>query len=590
VVSACVRGALAASLQFFVFFPARRRRANYRLPLCSLVDSRSLHVRALAFAKARTATKTTRHDTRPCPIWQPKDPMRSSSGSVRVGRACAGGGGGSSHTRALTRALAPQPSHHQNHLGPTDRARRPVPPARADIALSPTTSTTANTPITDPATLLDPPPPPTCAWPLPPAARVRAFLAGGSAGPYADLVSPGREYEFSARQEAAFTGLERAMTRCARAYGALALTAAAHGLFLVFGHAAHAHHAPPPGALAVAAAEAGQAAAVGCVLWVGSAAFGQVATSRGRDIAWCLSGVRDLGAALGEVAIAGTGLALLHVGAAAAAWPGGSLPLVAALTAAATAGRVLTHGRPDRVGRALRAPSRAVRVLTAPLRAVSRREARKRRRADAAGAAASRVAAFKSAQAALPPRPPVGLASIDHDAAPSNPLPLPPPTAGRADAAAEEEEGEYEFDAAQEQVLSGAIAALHLACLARLLAAAAECVLCAACAATGRPGEAAVAAVGALETAASAALFFFATDSFRAVITTRGSDLAHLLAGLGGLARMFSRLQHVVEFSILLRIVPEAVGIGWGVLSAAVAGAGGWGGFRRACVAAVTGG
>jgi hypothetical protein len=114
----------------------------------------------------------------------------------------------------------------------------------------------------------------------------------------------------------------------------------------------------------------------------------------------------------------------------------------------------------------------------------------------------------------------------------------------------------------------------------------------AACAATGRAGEAAVAAVGALETAASAALFFFATDGFRAVITTRGSDLTHLLAGLGpgtGMARMFRRLSHVVRLAIALRVLPEVVGLALGAARDALARAGGWDAAWSACVAAVAG-
>lgn len=382
-------------------------------------------------------------------------------------------------------------------------------------------------------------PAPGSALPLfPTPAAVRAFLTG-HAGPDPDLERAGPPYEFSKTQEAAFVSLEQAMQGCARAYGGLSATAALHGLFLWSGAAGHG--APPPGALAVSAAEASQAAAVAFVLWVASAGFSQVAATRGRDVAWLLSGVRDLAGAFGEVAIMGTGLALLHVGVAVLLWPGGALPLVAGLTAAATVGRAATHGRPDRAAHALRAPSRAMRVLTAPLRSVARWEARGRKS--------------------------VASASLDDGHAGGPPAPA---AAG----------DEREFSPAEEEPLAACIASMHVACLARLLQAAAEAVLCVACAATGRTGEAVLAAVGALETAASGGLFYFATSSLGAVIKTQGNDVAHVLQGLGpstGLARMFRRLEHVVHLVIGLRVWPEAVGLGWRSVSEGVRKAGGWG-------------
>lgn len=382
-------------------------------------------------------------------------------------------------------------------------------------------------------------PAPGSALPLfPTPAAVRAFLTG-HAGPDPDLERAGPPYEFSKTQEAAFVSLEQAMQGCARAYGGLSATAALHGLFLWSGAAGHG--APPPGALAVSAAEASQAAAVAFVLWVASAGFSQVAATRGRDVAWLLSGVRDLAGAFGEVAIMGTGLALLHVGVAVLLWPGGALPLVAGLTAAATVGRAATHGRPDRAAHALRAPSRAMRVLTAPLRSVARWEARGRKS--------------------------VASASLDDGHGGGPPAPA---AAG----------DEREFSPAEEEPLAACIASMHVACLARLLQAAAEAVLCVACAATGRTGEAVLAAVGALETAASGGLFYFATSSLGAVIKTQGNDVAHVLQGLGpstGLARMFRRLEHVVHLVIGLRVWPEAVGLGWRSVSEGVRKAGGWG-------------
>lgn len=406
---------------------------------------------------------------------------------------------------------------------------------------------------------------------------MRAWLTG-HAGPDADLAGAGPPYEFSAAQEAAFVALEGAMKSCARAYCGLSLTAAAHGAFLWSGLAGHGHH-PPPGALAVAAAEAAQALSVAFVLWVASTGFAQVASTRGQDVAWLLSGVRDLAGAFGEVAIMGVGLAFLHVGVAAAAWPGGALPLVALLTAGATLGRAATHGRPDRVGHALRAPTRAMRVLTAPLRAVARREARGRRVGGGGPGAAAAAAPGGAApsSSSLPPRPAIAGASLDEVVGGGHGSGLSPHATTAAPFAAE---AEREFNAAEEEPLRACIGAMHLACLARLLQAGAEAVLCVACAATGRGGEAALAAVGALETAASGGLFYFSTASLEAVTTTSGSDLSHLLTGLGpstGLARMFRRLEHVVGLVIGLRVWPEVAGLAWGAVAGAVARAGGWG-------------
>jgi len=434
--------------------------------------------------------------------------------------------------------------------------RRPS-PAR------PTTQTTL--PSSPPAVSTTATPAPGSALPLfPTPAAVRAFLTG-HAGPDPDLERAGPPYEFSKTQEAAFVSLEQAMQGCARAYGGLSATAALHGLFLWSGAAGHG--APPPGALAVSAAEASQAAAVAFVLWVASAGFSQVAATRGRDVAWLLSGVRDLAGAFGEVAIMGTGLALLHVGVAVLLWPGGALPLVAGLTAAATVGRAATHGRPDRAAHALRAPSRAMRVLTAPLRSVARWEARGRKSVASAS--------LDDGHAGGPPAP-----AAATTLAPASPAGVGARVVAAAGAAPAAAGDEREFSPAEEEPLAACIASMHVACLARLLQAAAEAVLCVACAATGRTGEAVLAAVGALETAASGGLFYFATSSLGAVIKTQGNDVAHVLQGLGpstGLARMFRRLEHVVHLVIGLRVWPEAVGLGWRSVSEGVRKAGGWG-------------
>ena len=107
--------------------------------------------------------------------------------------------------------------------------------------------------------------------------------------------------------------------------------------------------------------------------------------------------------------------------------------------------------------------------------------------------------------------------------------------------------------------------------------------MCAACVASGAGAPRALsAAASALEVAASSGLFWGASHALDDVITTTGRDVSHVLRGLGpraGLARMFRRLAHVVEASILIKLAPDALpalaeGGRWAV-GAAVAAASG---------------
>jgi len=128
-----------------------------------------------------------------------------------------------------------------------------------------------------------------------------------------------------------------------------------------------------------------------------------------------------------------------------------------------------------------------------------------------------------------------------------------------------EKEREHEFTKNQEQVFRLLVRSLHVLCYARLAHAGCEALVAAASAATGDAVGAVAAAVGALEVAATAKLFWSASSAFDSVISSSGSDIELLLAGVAsapgshGLAAMFEKLCHVLELALFLKIAPLAV-------------------------------
>ena len=155
-------------------------------------------------------------------------------------------------------------------------------------------------------------------------------------------------------------------------------------------------------------------------------------------------------------------------------------------------------------------------------------------------------------------------------------------TAAAAETAAEtaSKEREHEFTTAQEQVFRLLVRSLHVLCYARLAHAACEALVAVAAAATGDAVGALAAGVGALEVAATAKLFWSASAAFDRVISSSGSDIKLLLAGVAsapgshGLAAMFEKLCHVLELALFLKVAPlalVALAGAWSFLAA-----GGW--------------
>jgi hypothetical protein len=358
------------------------------------------------------------------------------------------------------------------------------------------------------------------------------------------LVPPGGEYEFSLAQEAAFADAEAAMLRAAARYAALAAVSAAAA-------AAGGHHGA--GGVWLAAAESLGAACVALFTFVASAGFSQIPATRGADLHWLLLALSDTAAAFWEVSVLSVGLALLHAASAAAAWPAGAFPALAALTAGATAARVALFKSPAALAAGLAAPKLVVGALTAPVRRLARAA-----RWLVPGRSA-RAARLVAAKAGADRRPPI-LRPVDA------PPPSPPPP-------------EPEFTPGQDRVLRRLIRAAHVAAAARLLHGACEALFAVAAAATGDAATAVVAGVGALEVAASGALFFYSVSAFDSVISTSGSDVSHVLAGVGrggGLASSFGALAHVVEVALAVKLAPLILSrlpaaAGWAAEGVAVA-------------------
>lgn len=165
--------------------------------------------------------------------------------------------------------------------------------------------------------------------------------------PSCSLLVPA-EYEFSRTQERAFVELDSAMTRCAARYFILALASAAAAA--VGGGGSHAPsaaasplaHKPCPHTW-IARAEAAQALAVSVFLWAAGEPFARIAETRGNDLSHLLTGLSETAHALLEATIMSAGLCLLFAASAAALWPRGAFPAVAAMTFAATAARATIH-------------------------------------------------------------------------------------------------------------------------------------------------------------------------------------------------------------------------------------------------------
>lgn len=381
-----------------------------------------------------------------------------------------------------------------------------------------------------------------------------------SAHPSCSLLVPA-EYEFSRTQERAFVELDSAMTRCAARYLLLALASAAAAA--VGGgsgsHASAASHysqLPCPHTW-IARAEAAQALAVSVFLWAAGEPFARIAETRGNDLLHLLTGLSETAHALLEATIMSAGLCLLFAASAAALWPRGAFPAVAAMTFAATAARATLHRHPRALPPLLEAPGTAMKALTAPLRAFNRKRRALRLRAMLRREKEKEKEEEKKEGGRMLRR------------APSD--------AGAAAAAAAEsttpaKEREHEFTTAQEQVFRLLVRSLHVLCYARLAHAACEGLVAVAAAATGDAVGAVAAGVGALEVAATAKLFWSASAAFDRVISSSGSDIKLLLAGVAsapgshGLAAMFEKLCHVLELALFLKVAPLAL----------VALAGGW--------------
>lgn len=148
---------------------------------------------------------------------------------------------------------------------------------------------------------------------------------------------------------------------------------------------------------------------------------------------------------------------------------------------------------------------------------------------------------------------------------------------GASPAEEKEKEREHEFTKNQEQVFRLLVRSLHVLCYARLAHAGCEALVAAASAATGDAVGAVAAAVGALEVAATAKLFWSASAAFDGVISSSGSDIELLLAGVAsapgshGLAAMFEKLCHVLELALFLKVAPLAVVGAAGLVSFAAA-------------------
>lgn len=149
-------------------------------------------------------------------------------------------------------------------------------------------------------------------------------------------------------------------------------------------------------------------------------------------------------------------------------------------------------------------------------------------------------------------------------------------TASAAEVTTPAKEGEHEFTTAQEQVFRLLVRSLHVLCYARLAHAACEALVAVAAATTGDAVGAVAAGVGALEVAATAKLFWSASAAFDRVISSSGSDIKLLLAGVAsapgshGLAAMFEKLCHVLELALFLKVAPlalVALARGWSFLA-----------------------
>ena len=155
------------------------------------------------------------------------------------------------------------------------------------------------------------------------------------------------EYEFSRSQERAFVELDSAMTRCAARYLLLAVAcAAAAAVGGGGGSSSSSHHhgssLPCPHTW-VARAEAAQALAVSVFLWAAGEPFARIAETRGSDLSHLMTGLSETAHALFEASIMSCGLCLLFAACAAALWPRGAFPLIAAMTFTATAARATLH-------------------------------------------------------------------------------------------------------------------------------------------------------------------------------------------------------------------------------------------------------
>ena len=269
-------------------------------------------------------------------------------------------------TKTTSKPPPPTPTTQQRlPLKPLRLHLRPLPVAAAAAAASSASasavSTPASTPIEEEASVVARRFPSKKPLPLfsPDAASelrssLRRLLGAASSTnpessspPYAScsLLVP-TEYEFSRTQERAFVELDSAMTRCAARYLLLALASAAAAA--IGGGGGGSHHSPnshlqPCPHTWIARAEAAQALAVSVFLWAAGEPFARIAETRGSDLQHLLDGLSETAHALLEATIMSAGLCLLFAASAAALWPRGAFPAIAAMTFAATAARATLH-------------------------------------------------------------------------------------------------------------------------------------------------------------------------------------------------------------------------------------------------------
>lgn len=394
-------------------------------------------------------------------------------------------------------------------------------------------------------------------------------------------------YEFSEEEEEVFKAVESAMRRAVRAFCILALSEASLTIaeYMTTGHV-HSW---------AGAADSISVLVSALFIWLGSACFNKVYTTKGADIAHLMEGMVNLKQVFQNIALISIVFAMLQTATAATLW-GPSALCIATASVVLTLTRIVVFRNPQlfdfilqlphevhhlihkaprkvwdfkknlvlgaisyvgtRVGKLFStlagplldesSPAPCMQTVSSPSGAVIVPDGVGNKQTSTSSASAAAAGADGSASGNTE-----GNNNGNRATSKSSSVPL-------VGSAATSQVFEFSFTREQQEVFLTLAQLLMVCCVAKIIQAISEMVLVVAEAATDHRVGALSYAFDIIEVGIAAGLFYRVSQSFRQVLLSPGQDIPHVLEGLGGSHGVAKLFQQLARLSVLLACVNGA--------------------------------